>query len=266
MPGLRELQQRFATTVFEEDAGRFADLVRDGRFPGDRLLQVYRHNSFASLTVALEDVYPVVARLVGEGFFHYAADAYIRQHPSTSGDLHDFGDSLASFLADFPPAATLPYLPDVARLEWAYHRVFHAAEHDPLSLADLAAVPAEQHAALHFSLHPATWLLESTYPVLRIWQANQPEADAPPVSLAEGGDRLLVLRNGLEIEFKRLGAGEYRLLHAFAAGRSLLAASDEAVAAEAGLDLAAILTQHVQLGTLAAFRLHPITNEKRTTP
>lgn len=266
MPGLRDLQQRFVTTVFEADAGRFAGLVRDGRFPGERLVQVYRHNSFASLTAALEAVYPVVARLVGEGFFRYAADAYIRRVPSKSGDLHDFGDGMADFLAGFPPAASLPYLPDVARLEWAYHRVFHAAEHDPLPLAELAAVPADQHDQLHFSLHPATWLLESRYPVLRIWQANQPETESPPVDLAEGGDRLLVFRAGLEIQFKRLGAGEYRLLHGFAAGQDLLTAGQQAVETEAGLDLGALLAEHVQLGTLAAFRLSPVSNEKRTNP
>ncbi len=257
MPGLRDLQSRFAAAVFEDDHGRFAVEVRAGRFGGERLLQIYRHNSFASLTRALEAVYPVAARLVGDGFFRYAADCYIRQHPSTSGNLHDFGDRFAAFLEAFEPAATLPYLADVARLEWAWHRVFHAAGHVALSLEQLAAVPAALHDRLVFALHPATQLLVSEYPILAIWQANQPEAEDQEINLAAGGVRLLVLRRGLDVEFKTLGAGEYQLLRACADGRDFATACAAAFAAEPEFDLPGALQQHVLLGTIAAFHLGP---------
>jgi len=255
MSALHDLQRGFAAAIFGEGDETLADKVRDGRFPGARLVQIYRNNTFASLTAALEAVYPVVFRLVGEGFFRYAADTYIHAHPSTSGNLHDFGGRFAAFLAAFPPAANLPYLPDVARLEWAYHRVFHAADHPPLPLEELALVPPAQHGQLVFGLHPATRLLESDYPVLRIWQVNQPDAADQPVDLGEGGDRLLVFRRALDIEFKRLSAGELRLLRAFSVERSFAEASAAALEAEAQLDLAEILRQHVQLGTVASFRL-----------
>ncbi len=255
MSTLPELQRGFAAAIFGEGDAAFAGQVRDGRFPGERLVQIYRNNTFASLTAALDAVYPVVARLVGEEFFRYAANQYIHAHPSTSGNLHDFGGRFAAFLATFAPAATLPYLPDVARLEWAYHRVFHAAEHGPLSPDRLAEVPPAQHGNLIFGLHPATRLLESDYPVLRIWQANQPGATDEQIDLGEGGDRLLVFRRGLEIEFKRLSHGEFVLLRAFSFERRFDEASATALEVEAALDLADILRQHGLLGTVASFRL-----------
>lgn len=255
MSALHDLQRGFAAAVFGENSASFTNAVRDGRFPGERLVQIYRNNTFASLTAALNDVYPVVARLVGREFFRYAADQYIHAHPSTSGNLHDFGGRFAAFLATFAPAATLPYLPDVARLEWAYHRVFHAAEHGPLPHDQLAAVPPAQHGHLVFGLHPATRLLESDYPVLRIWQANQPDATDQQVDLNEGGDRLLVFRRDLEIEFKQLSNGEYILLRAFSFERRFAEASAAALDAEPQLDLADILRQHGLLGTVASFRL-----------
>jgi hypothetical protein len=257
MSALRDLQAGFAAAVFEEDDGRFAAEVRNGRFPGERLLQIYRHNSFANLTRALEAVYPVVARLVGDGFFRYAADRYIRQHPSTSGNLHDFGDRLAAFLEAFEPAATLPYLPDVARLEWAWHGAFHAAGQGTLSPEQLAAVPVTLQDRLIFALHPSTHLLVSDYPILAIWQANQPDADEQEIDLAAGGVRLLVLRRGLDVEFKTLGFGEYQLLRACADGRRFAAACAMALAAEPDLDLPGVLQQHVLLGTIASFRIEP---------
>ena len=255
MSTLLELQRGFTASVFDEGNASFSSKVRDGRFPGERLLQIYRNNTFSSLTAALHDVYPVVTRLVGKEFFRFAADQYIHQHPSTSGNLHDFGGRFAAFLATFAPAVTLPYLPDVARLEWAYHRVFHAAGHAPLPIDQLAKVPSAQHGHLVFELHPATRLLESDYPVLRIWQANQPEAANERIDLGEGGERLLVFRRDLEVEFKRLSAGEYVLLRAFSFARRFAEASATALAAEPQLDLSEVLRQHGLLGTVASFRL-----------
>ena len=67
-------------------------------------------------------MYPTVEQLVGAPFFRYAAHEFILAHPSKSGNLHDFGEDLPGFLAGFEPARALAYLPDCARLEWAWHR------------------------------------------------------------------------------------------------------------------------------------------------
>ncbi|HLD13305.1 MAG TPA: DNA-binding domain-containing protein, partial [Burkholderiales bacterium] len=67
-----ELQRAFAAGVFAEDVAVTRHIL-DGRFPAARHLQVYRNNVFESLVGALKAVYPVVERLVGTGFFAYAA-------------------------------------------------------------------------------------------------------------------------------------------------------------------------------------------------
>ncbi len=252
---LRELQEQFAAGVLR-NAPAVLGHVAPGRFAPDRLLQVYRNNVIESLAGALAAVYPVIQRLVGEEFFRLLADAYTRQSPPRSGNLHDFGDDFDAFLAGFDPARELPYLPDVARLEWAWHRAFHAADSAPLPLDRLAAVPPERHGALRFRLHPSVRLLASDYPVLRIWQANQLDGDdVPPVNLADGGVRLLVWRHDLTVTVEDLGGGEYALLESFAAGRSLEAAADAALHAEPDLDLAAALQLHALRGAIVDFSI-----------
>jgi hypothetical protein len=230
--------------------------VRGGRFPAERHLQVYRNNIFESLTGALKAVYPAVERLVGTGFFAYAADGYIRRHPPASGNLHDFGEDFAAFLAGFEPARALAYLPDVARLEWAWHRAFHAADGNPLALAALATVAPEHYGELRFRLHPSAQLLASGYPILRIWQVNQSDhtGDAT-VDLAEGGVRLLVVRRGLDVVVESLRAGDDALLRAFAAGQNLEQAGAAALAAEPDYDLPAALQRHVACATLTDFSI-----------
>ena len=220
--------------------------MRHDRFPAARHLQVYRNNVFESLVGALKAVYPVVERLVGTGFFAYAADGYIRHHPPASGNLHDFGDSFAGFLAGFEPARELAYLPDVARLEWAWHRAFHAADRAPLALERLAAVPPERYGQVRFRLHPSAQFIASDYPLLRIWEVNQPAyAGDVAVNLADGGVQLLVVRRELEVVIESLGAGDDALLRAFAAGQRFEDASAAALATQPDYDLPAALRRHV---------------------
>ncbi len=256
MPRLRDLQEGFAAAVLADADSAFSAELVDGRFPGQRRLQVYRNNVFASLTAALSAVYPVVTRLVGEGFFGYAADSYLRQYPAVSGNLHDVGHAFADFLQRFPAAATLPYLADVARLEWAWHQAFHGAEHAPLDPLTLAAVAAERHSDLRFYLHPTAHLVASDYPILRIWQANQADdAGDGQVDLAAGSEQVIVLRPHMTVEILPLSRGEYTLLQCLAAGTSLGTACDMAFGQDPALDLGGVLQKHIRHASLVAFQV-----------
>lgn len=229
-------------------------MIAPGNFSGQRRLQIYRNNVFASLTEALRDVFPVVARLVGEGFFSYAAHEYIVLHPSRTGNLHDFGAFFSSFLQEFQPAQALPYLPDIATLEWAWHGVFHAADHPPLSLDDLAQVPPERYPALRFRMTPASRLVSSDYPILRIWQVNQEDfAGEQTVDLDSGGDKLLAVRPENQVVVLPLSDGEFELLNVLAGGDSLDRACEAALAVEENLDIPSYLRAHVLSGALVGF-------------
>jgi hypothetical protein len=250
---LRDLQAEFAAALFDERPEMNAR-VRAGRFPAAQHLQVYRNNVVESLTGALRAVYPVVEKLVGDGFFRYAVHEYLRAQRPRSGNLHDFGDAFAGFLAGFAPAAGLPYLPDVARLEWAWHQAFHAADAPAFDLARLGAVPAEQHAALRFVLHPSARLLASDFPVVRIFEINQEGYGGDTsVDLAEGGVRVLVIRRGLTVYVEPLAVGEAGLLTALAAQQTLGAAVPAALAAQPDSDLTGTLAGHLRRGTLVGF-------------
>jgi hypothetical protein len=253
-PSLRDLQQAFAAAVYADDAAVLAH-VSDGIFPAARHIQIYRRNTFATLTDALAADYPVVRRLVGDGFFDYAADGYVRRHPPGSGNLHDFGGAFPEFLAAFPPAQSLAYLPDVARLEWARQEAYHAADVASLDVDALAAVPPEKYSALIFELHPSVRVLASAYPVLAIWRVNQPDAQGETtVNLDQGSEHVLVSRSGLVVTMAPLGSGEYELLRALAASTPLVAASDAAINADANFDLMRSLHRYVQSGTITGFR------------
>ena len=80
---------------------------------------VYRNNVVHSLVNVLTDSFPVVHQLVGDEFFGAMARRYLADHPPASPLMHRYGAGLPAWIADFEPAAALPYLSDMARLEWA---------------------------------------------------------------------------------------------------------------------------------------------------
>lgn len=229
---------------------RAAPLLRSTRGVDARQrLQVYRNNLQTSLRAALEAVYPVVARLVGSAFFGQLARRYIAVHPSRSGNLHDFGNRLPAFLRAWPGVAGLPYLGDVAALEWAWHEVYHEADVPALDPAALLAIPPGQQPTLRLRLQPATRLVASCHPVLAIWLANQPDAEPGPISLDDGGVQLLVGRRDFEVAIHELGGAEARWLRALAAGRPLADALGAALELDPGFDFGATLARHLRLGT-----------------
>jgi hypothetical protein len=268
MPSLHELQRAFSAAVFR-DAAVVASLgiVASGLKPEARIA-IYRANVLGNYRRALAATYPVIKRLVGAPFFDAASDNFVRGHPSTRGDINRYGAEFSEFLGTYPPARDLKYLPDVARLEWAVDQANIARDVAAFDLAALASVPAELHGELRFSLHPSAQLIVSMFPILHIWQANQPERNAEErIDLDEGGDRLLVQRRpssvgGIAIE--RISRPEHLLLSSLAAGRSLDEAANSCVAMFPEFDLAAALQRHVAGQTIVAFRAPVVPTSEST--
>jgi hypothetical protein len=140
---------------------------------------VYRNNVVASLIGALGDGFPVVRQLVGDEFFAAMARMFIVQQPPRSPVLSDWGDTFASFIEDFEPAATVPYLADIARLERARVRAFHAADAPSLGRDEIAphlADPATL-AGSRMQFHPSAQIVGSDFAIVALWAAHHGHGD-----------------------------------------------------------------------------------------
>jgi hypothetical protein len=258
MPAWRDVQATFAAAMLAEDPAGLEETLAllvcaDGLSAAARL-RIYRHHVLTTLTDVLRSAYPIVARLVGDGFFAYAADRYVRAHPPAGPCLFEHGDALPEFLASFAPCRPLEYLPDVARLEWALHAAAHAADAPALDPGPLGRLAPADTGRLVVRFHPAVTLLASRWPVDRIWRANQGDADPrATVDLDAGGVSLEVRRLGDEPAFRALPPGPFALRRALADGRPLADAVDVALAAEPALDLARTLEDLFRDGVLAGF-------------
>lgn len=240
MSMLERLQREFLDDLFADAAP-----VRAG-------IAIYRRTVLANLHGALAATYPVVRRLVGDAFFREAAERFARALQSASGDLNLYGEGFADFLARYPFARELAYLPDMARLEWACHESFRAADAAPLDAAALAAVPAELHGAIRLVPGPSVRLVASDHPVLSIWEANQPDRDGTPEATS-GAEHVLVSRTDGEVRPERITREEWNCVRALARGLTLEEALDAAGPEAGGEFLAPLLARLAARGALTDF-------------
>jgi Putative DNA-binding domain len=257
MPSLRDLQLRFATALAGDPAAVAAfGTGAPGGQSAEARLAIYRANGRANYRNALAATYPVARRLTGTAFFNAAVDAFVAAHPPVSGDLNVYGERLAGFVESYAPAANLPYLPDVARLEWAIDEANRAADAPRVPdavLAALSIVAPERLPNVRLALDASCRLVTSAFPILRIWHANQPDRTGDErIALDEGGVALLMRRDPQGVAMELLGAGEHAWLAALARHATFGTAIDAALAAEPSFDLGATLRAHIAAGTIAA--------------
>lgn len=243
-------QTLFADTLLGDSAVCPPGLTTWNGSDPARRFAVYRNNVIVGLVDALADTYPVVQSLVGEEFFRAMAAVFVRAHPPRCPVLAWYGAGFAEFIESFSPAASLPYLADVARLEWLRVDAWHAADAAPVPMDDLAALLADAQAlpGARFVLHPAVRLLRSAHPVASLWAAHQSDDPAAAVTAIdpETAEAALLLRPGLVVDIIRVEAAAAafieRMLRGMAFGR--------AAAADDSLDLPAVLGLLIRSGAI----------------
>jgi len=247
MPTLLETQKAFLGTVFGsgeigyDGAAIAKTILKDGIAVTDRL-QIYRNNTVILLTEALAATFPVVHKLVGCDFFDLLASTFVRTHPPKNPSLISYGGTFADFIDGFEPAQNLPYLGDVARLEWAWNEAYHAADASPLDPRALGATPEERLGDIVFVLHPSARFVHSPYPIRAIWDANQDGSNQDAaISLDDGGERALVIRPGVDVEVRSLSAGAFAFLNRIADGLTIAHALQSPLDTNPGFNLEVLL-------------------------
>jgi len=219
-------------------------------------LAVYRNNVVASLIDALADTFEVAQQLVGEAYFRAMAAVFVRQNPPRSRILAHYGQGFPEFIEQFDPARPVPYLADVARLELARVRAYHAADALPVASAvvGLALADAERIGELRLACHPSVTAFGSRYAVVSLWAAHQGEGDLERVDPGRA-EAAIVLRQGLDVLVLRSPPGAAEFVAAIGRGACLADAASAAMKASDAFDLSATLALLMRHGAITSMQL-----------
>jgi len=212
-----------------------------------RGIQAYQRNAHVLAERALRAAYPVLAHLLGNASFGDLARAHWHAYPPLRGDIAEWGANLAEFVASSAQLQEEPYLPDVARAEWALHRCALAQDRDA-DLSTLALLTTEDPQTLTLSLATGLATLGSSWPLASLLLAHlgtSPSMAELARQLQSGVAQDTVLwRAGFQPQVREALPGERVLLHALQDGIAL----EPALNAATGLDFSQWLPMAVQTG------------------
>jgi hypothetical protein len=254
MPTLREVQAAFARSLLTGEPGKTLPYLVDDTAiaPGERL-GIYRNTFVGSVVAALRITYPAVDRLVGETFFEGAARRFIAQQAPQAAHLNSYGGGFGDFLSGFAPAASLPYLPDVARLEWAVSCAANAPDAPALDPAALGMIGEADQGRIQFTPHPSVQIVQLAYDADHIRKAVIDKNEEQMANLDPGPTRfwLIAHRKVLDVVTRRLSDEEAEWSLAFMAGRPL-----ETVFTPDGMNAqATLLGEHLATGRFSGYSL-----------
>lgn len=256
MVGLKKLQKDFVAAVHEQKATEnIASEIKQGKVSKDALIGIYSNNLFAGREKTLSEIYPAVLSLVGEKFFSACAREYIKNHPSHSGNLDDYGENFSAFLSEFPPAKQLAYLADVARFEWLYHECYFSEEQIFNKHKKMENLSPEKFATLKFILNPSAQFFNSQFSILKIWQMTKQESPENLDIENLPGDNLIILKNKNEVCFVPLDKTEKEFLILLQEGKNIAEALELVEKNDPEFDLVFYVQKHLSSGTFGKISL-----------
>ena len=224
------LRSRSARRLLPGAAAELEAVVQPSRHltSGERL-GIYAHMYYARLLEVLEGEYPTLRQVLGPDPFETACRGFIAKHPSRSRLLNGLSATFPDYLAKSLPRTNRNGLAvDIARIERAMEDVFDAAQAEPLTAAEFAAVGEQTR----LRLNPALVLLELRYPANAYMNAvrrgERPRLPRPRASF------VTVFRRGFQVLRREQEPEQFRLLRALAAGKPLASAVRSSIGRRAG--------------------------------
>jgi hypothetical protein len=243
------LQDDFAAALLDPGRELPSGLTAQNSRSPERRFAVYRNNVVVGLANALARRFPATRRIVGQEFFAAMARVFVAAHPPRSPILMQYGEEFPDFIAGFEPAQEIVYLPDVARLEAALTRAYHAADAQPADANQLAGLDDEALGHLRILLHPSVQIVRSRHPVVSLWAMNVGNAEIMPIEDWRGEDALVV-RPALDVLVHRLPPGGAVFLSTLLQGDPLPAAVEAARADSPAFDLVVNLAGLIASGAV----------------
>lgn len=250
MSRLREQQQAFAEAIVEgKSHAATAAMAADGL--ALRSVALYRRLIRNNYTQVLKITYPVLHRFTGDCYFGVLARGYIKKYPSTSGDLFFYGRHLPAWLQQLDAPLLLIAL---ARLEWACHEVYQAADSSSLSSDQLQAMVSADPSRVRVQFHQTARFQSFPVPVHRVWLALQPGAspdDVVDLPLPEEQTGVIVTRSDGKVQVTPLAWLDYRVAEVLSQGADVASIEQMALEFEPEFDFAKLMTTLLSLHVIA---------------
>jgi hypothetical protein len=186
-----------------------------------RRLAVYTDGYPARMHEALREAFPALAHIVGARTFAEFVDRYCAAVDIPATNLNSIGEMLPEFLCNDIAAHELPFLPDLARLEWLVQQAFHATHAVPIDPAAMHPPAGRGWEDVCLDFQPGLGVVRSAWPVLDLWQARDTPRGEIDINLTGRPQNVVVWRDGFEVRCDAVSDAEATVLHSLRNGMTL---------------------------------------------
>lgn len=253
-PNFRNDQTSFARALFHPDEAGPDNLVDPQGAPAPKRFGVYRNNVVVSLIDNLASTFPACKSLVGEEFFNALAREYALNFPPSSPLMIYYGDEFAQFLSQFKPAQQVPFLSDIADIEYKRVKSYHAADGQQFDPNSIANVPQETLDNAKLKLHPSFFWSYSRFPAHQIYKRSSAGKTLEGIGF-EQAEITLICRPEWSVTTSSILPSHKAGLTALTAGFSLATTVEIGRKSDPDFDLQDLLTNLLAIGAVEQFQL-----------
>ncbi len=228
-PSLAETQQWVKSKVHPSGAlsATLVDLNPQAGTPGQERLSVYAEGYEIRFRDGLAEVYEAVRWVIGEVHFSELSKAYSAKYPSHNYNLSFVGEHLPEFIESYSLTKELPFLPDLAKLEWLICEAFHAFDRTPLDVTSLSQISPESMSQAVFIFQPSVSWINSSWPILDIWNSRKGSKDQSNIRIKDNPQSVMVYRHEFRVECKLLNGWQTLMLEGLLGGLDLESACEK---------------------------------------
>ncbi len=223
-PSLAEIEHEFRALVGPDaDPSQAKDIPLNPQAGtlGIERISVYANGYYARLMEALTEVYAAVKHVLGEKIFNDLAHAYAGRYPSREYNLSLTGRFFPEFLKDPRIAEEMPFLSDLAELEWRVSCAFHAYDGKPLDPSGLSNLDPGDWEEIKIIFQPSVSVMHSAWPVFDIWKVRHEPVENIKIDMTNRPQDVLIFRRGFEAHCMLLEWARFRMLEGLLAGKTL---------------------------------------------
>ena len=193
-------------------------------------LDIYRNNTHGARVHALEDIFPVCVKILGEEVFRLISRDYVNKDKKGMADLNQYGHKFHQHITTLLKMQRLPedyaYLADLAKLEYLLHSAYYADD-DPAF--DFKGFEKHLTCRKPTFLKPShsLGLLQTNYPIRQIWLCNKNQLGFETVEAINESQFLLVYRKRFKPKIFLINENEFHLIEALINAKSLQEITEE---------------------------------------
>ncbi|MDQ3003062.1 MAG: DNA-binding domain-containing protein [Fibrobacterota bacterium] len=214
----------FSTGRFQCRMEAYSEWITDsilprGKSDGQDRLSIYNEQYWYRLLTVLQEDFTLLAETMGLWSFNQLATAYLHHRPSRSPYLQNLPDGFAEFIRG-NPLYNIPRLIQIADLEMAFLKAFHAPSQPSLEPGLLNPSELEMLADLPLAFQPWLSLVEEDWNYMESRVDVLPRRTASP-TFSEKKGYWAVFRAEVGVKWIELDSVQFGLLTALQLGRSL---------------------------------------------